>query len=281
MKIGGRVEAEMKRRDWSEGELARRTGVSQPTIHRILKGESKSPRHENVQAIAKAFGCTPEWLWTGVGKAPTESSTQPRSLQTSAAEVVLGLLQKHATKGLSPEAQEKIAQAVQDSLSEQLSAPGVSSNVVDADFSRFKPRKGDISIPQYDVRGSMGHGQLPADYVETIKNVTINEAHLKESGVTYSSAAALAMITGWGQSMEGTINDKDPLIVDRGVNEFVGDGIYVLTWHGHLYIKRVQVADEDHFELISDNPKHKDRIALMGDVTFHARVLIVWNAKKL
>lgn len=89
------------------------------------------------------------------------------------------------------------------------------------------------------------------------------------------------MITGWGQSMEGTINDKDPVIVDRGISEFAGDGVYVITWHDLLYIKRLQVHDADHFEMISDNPKHKDRVVPIGDVIIHAKVLLVWNARKL
>jgi len=81
--------------------------------------------------------------------------------------------------------------------------------------------------------------------------------------------------------MEGTIDDKDPVIVDRGVNEFAGEGVYVLTWHDLLYIKRVQMKDEDHFWLISDNKKNKDIEARIDDVTIDAKVLLVWNARKL
>jgi len=87
----------------------------------------------------------------------------------------------------------------------------------------------------------MGHGQVPPDYSETLRNLIVREEVLREKGVNYTALNALAVITGWGQSIEGTINDKDPVSVDRGVTEFVGDGIYVITWHGLLYIKRLQV----------------------------------------
>ncbi|MNJ28734.1 Peptidase S24-like protein [compost metagenome] len=80
--------------------------------------------------------------------------------------------------------------------------------------------------------------------------------------------------------MEGTINDKDPVIVDRGVNEFIGEGIYVVTWHGLLYIKRLQMADEEHFRLISDNQHYENQTARIDDVTIHAKVLLIWNARK-
>lgn len=50
---------------WSEGELSRRSGVTQPTIHRIITGESKSPKRDNVERIAKALRVPAEWLWVG------------------------------------------------------------------------------------------------------------------------------------------------------------------------------------------------------------------------
>lgn len=170
----------------------------------------------------------------------------------------------------------RIADAVAEGLADEQG-----HNVVPVDFSGLRAKPDEILIPQYHVRAAMGHGQVPADYNEAIRNLVVREDVLREKGVTYSSASALAMITGWGQSMEGTIDDKDPVIVDRGVNEFAGEGVYVLTWHDLLYIKRVQMKDEDHFWLISDNKKNKDIEARIDDVTIHAKVLLVWNARKL
>ena len=88
------------------------------------------------------------------------------------------------------------------------------------------------------------------------------------------------MINGWGQSMEGTINDKDLVIVDKGVKDFVGEGIYILTWHQDLYIKRMMRLDEDHYRLISDNQHYENQTARIDDVAIHAKVLLIWNARK-
>lgn len=164
---------------------------------------------------------------------------------------------------------------------EQNDSTAKESNVIAADFSRQRLREGEIEIPQYDVRAAMGSGQAPADYIETIRNVVLHEAYLRSQGVSYTNASNLAVITGWGQSMEGTISDGDPVIVDRGVLEFVGDGVYVFTWDDMLYIKRLQKDSASTFDMISDNPKHKDRTVGIEDVLIHARVLLVWNAKKL
>jgi transcriptional regulator with XRE-family HTH domain len=47
----------MKRAEWSESELARRSGVSQKSINNILN-LVHSPKLETVDAIAEAFGLT-------------------------------------------------------------------------------------------------------------------------------------------------------------------------------------------------------------------------------
>jgi SOS-response transcriptional repressor LexA len=65
MHIGDRVFSEMNAKGWSEGELARQAGVTQPTVHRIISGESKAPKRENVERIAKALRVSSKWLWDG------------------------------------------------------------------------------------------------------------------------------------------------------------------------------------------------------------------------
>ncbi|EOG3619372.1 S24 family peptidase [Pseudomonas putida] len=196
---------------------------------------------------------------------------------STAAEKVLEMLRKHGGKSLDATAQNKIARAVADSLAEASTPFAPTSQAT----TMVTPGHGDISIPQYDIRAAMGHGQVPAEYSEVIRNIVIREEVLREKGVTYSAAQALAMITGWGQSMEGTINDKDPVIVDRGVNDYQGEGVYVLTWHGDLLIKRLQRQDEDYVWLISDNKNYEKQSARIDDITIHAKVLLVWNARKI
>lgn len=58
----------MTSRGWSEGELARQSGVTQPTIHRIITGESKAPKRENIERIARALKVSSKWLWDGGAK---------------------------------------------------------------------------------------------------------------------------------------------------------------------------------------------------------------------
>jgi phage repressor protein C with HTH and peptisase S24 domain len=257
-------------------DIATTCGVSYEAVRQWFAGDTGNIKNDNLSAIAEGYDTTVDWLLSGKGEPPRRSIAGKTSVEPtkSAADLVQQMLAKHG-KNLSDDARQKIAEAVEETAIEVKSG-----NVIPADFSGLRARPDEVLIPQYDIRAAMGHGQVPPDYNETIRNLIVREDVLREKGVTYTARNALAVITGWGQSMEGTINDKDPVIVDRGVNEFVGDGIYVITWHGLLYIKRLQMCDEDHFWLISDNEKHKDQQARIEDVVVHAKVLLIWNAKK-
>lgn len=65
--LGDRLRGLMSEREWSEGELARRSGLKQPTIHRILTGQSKDPRQGNIEKLAFALGVSATWLRSGRG----------------------------------------------------------------------------------------------------------------------------------------------------------------------------------------------------------------------
>lgn len=257
-------------------DIATTCGVSYEAVRQWFAGDTGNIKNDNLSAIAEGYDTTVDWLLSGKGEPPRRSTAGKISVEPtkSAADLVQQMLAKHG-KNLSDDARQKIAEAVEETATEVKSG-----NVIPADFSGLRARPDEVLIPQYDIRAAMGHGQVPPDYNETIRNLIVREDVLREKGVTYTALNALAVITGWGQSMEGTINDKDPVIVDRGIIEFVGDGIYVITWHGLLYIKRVQMCDEEHFWLISDNQKHKDQQARIDDVTIHAKVLLIWNARK-
>jgi phage repressor protein C with HTH and peptisase S24 domain len=257
-------------------ELARTVGVSQPVISQLEKGENLQSVH--LVKIASVCRVDAAWLAEGVGEMiPGGSDSITAKPGESSAEIVRRMLERSG-RNLPAETRDLIMSAVE--AGSDKGAPA--NNVIAGDFSRpARLTDGDVLIPQYDVRASMGHGQVPADYVDFVRNVVVSGPQLERLGLEYTSPANLSIITGWGQSMEGTINDKDPVIVDRGVTEFAGDGVYVLTWAGDLYIKRLQKADADRFDMISDNEKHKDRTVPVEDVIIHAKVLLVWNARKL
>lgn len=264
----------------TQKQLAERVGVSQPVISQLESGENLQSVH--LLKIAEVCGVDPLWLSSGEGDGPAEAIESAETAieaapgtgkVKSAADMVRAMLATKAGKALPSEDRDRLLAVT----AEPVEKP---SNVIPADFSRNQARKGELLIPEFDIRAAMGAGQLPGDYVETVRNLVVNESHLRAHGVNYSAPEHLAMITGWGDSMTPTINDKDPVMVDRGVNEFIGEGLYVLTWHKHLFIKRVQLLDAEHFNLISDNDRYPNQTAKFEDVIFHAKVLLIWNARK-
>ncbi|WP_434695368.1 S24 family peptidase [Pseudomonas sp. Z1-14] len=250
----------------SQKDFANQHGLDASYLSQILNG------HRNLGEKAAANLEEKIGLAAGSLVSPARSEVSvPAKPGLSAIEQLKLSLSK--VKGFSSEARDRIVAAAE----EPDSGP---TNFLPASLSGLRPTNDEILIPQYDIRAAMGHGQVPPDYTEVVRNLVVREEILREKGVTYTSAASLAMINGWGQSMEGTINDKDLVIVDKGVRDFVGEGIYVLTWHQELYIKRVMRLDEENYRLISDNQHYENQTARIDDVTIHAKVLFIWNGRK-
>ena len=272
MEFKDRVTSRMRELNLSATDISKLTGVSKATVSFWVSG-TNGAKGKNLLALAKALECSPDWLSEGTGTATDPASAGTPKAGSSSAELVAHMLSTKAGKNLSEKAREMMLAAAAEA-----DTPAVNGQpYLPGNFAALRPSNGEILIPQYDVRGAMGHGQVPADYNEAVRNLVVREEILREKGVTYTAASALAMITGWGQSMEGTINDKDPVIVDRGVNEFIGDGIYYFSYGGFQYIKRLQMKGKNKFKMISDNKKHPAEDILAEETYIQARVLFVWN----
>lgn len=285
-----RIKQARKHAGLTQAELAVAIRVSQPVISQLERGENLQSVH--LLKIATECGVNPIWLAEGTGEMQElgpvpmveELETElPMAMGAGKVrtplDVVQEMLATKAGKALKPDAQQRLLDAAQDSVKEPKSDYG---NVITGDFSRSTVVKGNtIVIAQYDVRAAMGAGQVPADYREFVRNLVVDKVQLDDLGLKYTAATNLKIITGWGQSMRGTIADNSPLIVDIGVTDFVEEGVYVFTWLQHLYLKRVQVLDAEHFQLVSDNKEFEPQKARMEDMHFHAKVLGAWNFRKL
>jgi phage repressor protein C with HTH and peptisase S24 domain len=142
---------------------------------------------------------------------------------------------------------------------------------------------GAYEIAIYDVAASMGNGLSMPEHSDVIERMTVSADWLK-SHVKFSRADNLALITAYGDSMEGTFSDGDMLLVDRGVGEIKIDAVYVLALNEELYIKRLQRRPDGAILMISDNKRYDPYVIKNGERDkFHVlgRVLLAWNAHKL
>ncbi|UOK36337.1 phage repressor protein [Pseudomonas palleroniana] len=225
----------------TQAALARACGIRAPSVNDWISGKTKTIEGENLLIAADYLKVMPMWLATGKGP-----------------------MRKGSDDGAQPASKE--------------------SNVVPIESRRKSQDSSFITIPQLDVAGSMGSGRVPPDHIEVIRDITVHLDWLKTQGLSYSKLENLAIIDGDGDSMEGTFRNGDALLVDRGITEIRTDAIYVFTLEGELFIKRLQRLTGGSLRMISDNPVYPP-IMIEGDmlakVHIQARVLLVWNARKL
>lgn len=186
----------------------------------------------------------------------------------SAADMVRQMLDKQG-KGLTDIARQRLMAAAE---------ADDAGGAIEIDYYRPGVVGDEVWIAHYDVRAAMGGGQIPHDYPELLQDVRVSPQHLREMGVEFKEHFHLKIVTGWGQSMAPTIKHRDPLLVDISIREFVGDGIYMFSWEGHLYIKRLQWIGDDQIKMISDNDRHPPQTIRADETFIQARVLLVWNA---
>jgi hypothetical protein len=197
----------------------------------------------------------------------TSTANDAQTPSSSATEQLKAALTK--VKGLSAEARSRLL-----AVAEADDGGGV----IELDYYRPGVVGDEVWIAHYDVRAAMGGGQIPHDYPELLQDVRVSPQHLREMGVEFKEHFHLKMVTGWGQSMAPTIKHRDPLLVDISIREFAGDGIYMFSWEGHLYIKRLQWLGDDQINMISDNTRHPPQTIRADETYIQARVLLVWNA---
>lgn len=271
--LGAAIDAARIAKGVSKKQLADDFQVKPPSVQGWVKN-GRIDKSKLMDVIAyfsdvvgpEHWGLRPGFSYESLAEVSSGPVAEP--VPASAAEMVRAMLGKQG-KNLSDTARAQLIAAAEATDE---------GNVITADFSRPGLVGDEVRIAHYDIRAAMGGGQLPHDYPEMLRDIRVSPSHLRELGVEFEEHFHLKVVTGWGQSMEPTIKHRDPLIVNINIREFVGDGIYLFVWDDHLYIKRLQVADEDHFEMISDNTRHKDRL-IRRDMTYiQARVLLVWNA---
>lgn len=80
--VGQILQSWMESAGISQNELARRTGVNQPTIARIFSGQSKDPRVDNLERLCRPFGKTVTDLYEAAKKNKFDPANIEHSAET-------------------------------------------------------------------------------------------------------------------------------------------------------------------------------------------------------
>lgn len=197
----------------SVNAFAKKVGVSQQAIGKIVRGETLNPK--NILEIAAALNVDPHWLKTGDGD------------------------------------------------------PDPSYRIVEVSEPQ---NPNTVRIDILDVEASAGNG---AYLNPTEQGLLSQEFDLTFFRQQFGRADAkhLKLITVKGDSMSPTLESGDLLYVDISENYFAADGLYVFTFDGQTFIKRLQKVGKEML-VISDNPTYKEWTFTQDDDVFiHGRVI--------
>lgn len=211
--LSERLTALMAEKGLSQAELARMIGVKQPSIFKILSGQTLNPK--NILEIATALNVDPHWLKTGEGD------------------------------------------------------PDPSYRIVEVSEPQ---NPNTVRIDILDVEASAGNGAYLSPTEQGLLSQEFDLTFFRQQ-FGRADAKYLKLITVKGDSMAPTLESGDLLYVDISENYFAADGLYVFTFDGQTFIKRLQKVGKEML-VISDNPTYKEWTFTQDDDVFiHGRVI--------
>lgn len=139
------------------------------------------------------------------------------------------------------------------------------------------PPENYVTVPEYDVRVSAGHGAL-ATAENTRAEWPFNADYVRQTLNIHPDRLAIVEVRG--DSMLPTLSSGDRVMVDMLDRQVAQPGIFVLYDGGGTVIKRVEkIPGQDRLVLISDNSIHS-RYEVSGD-DVHVVGRVVWAARRL
>lgn len=117
------------------------------------------------------------------------------------------------------------------------------------------PDKGTVRIKQFDLHASAGNGYINHPFPTVISSIEIPEDRVYEL-FGRKSLDGIELINVDGDSMMPTLSPRDLLFVDRGIDHFNGDGVYVFNFEDSTFVKRLQKVKGRKLAVLSDNEKY-------------------------
>lgn len=211
--LSERLTSLMYEKGISQAELARLIGIKQPSVFKILSGETRNPK--KILEIATALNVDPHWLKTGEGD------------------------------------------------------PNPSYRIVEVSEPQ---NPNTVRIDILDVEASAGNGAYLSPTEQGLLSQEFDLTFFRQQ-FGRADAKHLKLITVKGDSMAPTLESGDLLYVDISENYFAADGLYVFTFDGQTFIKRLQKVGKEML-VISDNPTYKEWTFTQDDDVFiHGRVI--------
>lgn len=129
-------------------------------------------------------------------------------------------------------------------------------------------------IEQLDVEMSCGGGRMNSEYPDIIQSIEIDPEYAKRM-FGGRPASSLKITTAVGDSMRGSVEPGELVVLDVTVGRFISDGIYAFAYGDSIHIKRLQKL-KDRLVVISDNQTYeKWEITSEDEAQFHVQGFVV------
>lgn len=98
--------------------------------------------------------------------------------------------------------------------------------------------------------------------------------NIREDGLDYTAVENLVAIPVSGVSMLPTIMPNEYVIMDKGINRYIGDDLYVLNYDGNFLVKRIQFDPvTNSIDIISDNPQYSNYKLNLNEDQSHFHII--------
>jgi len=116
------------------------------------------------------------------------------------------------------------------------------------------PNGDDDTLPVkfFEVEPSAGMGIYPSEWVDS-QEFMVSKQFIRQVLGVWSSKIFFVRVQG--DSMTPTIRSGETILVDYTPQDIV-DGIFMLSLHGRLIVKRLSIKDMHNISVISDNPRY-------------------------
>jgi len=239
MSLADRLKAMLTERRYSQGELARRVGVTQGTIYKLVAGKAQSSKR--IVEIAQSLGVNAEWLLTGNGPRYVEQKSEVNHTP------------------------------FRDDF-------GAHPEKVELSDSSSSPHSGEISIPLLpDIESAFAISPFPFTTYDG-PTMKVNKEDLKSFGVDVTGSDFVAFSVT-GDSMEPVMPEGSKIMVDINDRRIVDGKIYAIDQSSWRRLRILFRSGPAELTLKSFNDvRYPDEKIPMNDLEILGRIVFAQRA---
>lgn len=166
----------------------------------------------------------------------------------------VGITPSYVSRMLYPEGKAGAKRIGEDSVEKIEAALGIPGYFSGANLTRQPPRPVAVApaisesatetsyvrVQQLDAEAGMGSETVNDDYPEVIRSMDFTSNYIRSLVGYVPQPGRLVLVTGRGDSMIPIIQPGETLLVDSGVQNFDGDGIYLINTGNGQQVKGLQ-----------------------------------------